>query len=419
MRQAFRAMRRMKAEAGSKGGAGALAASSAFALPPSSTEEGRGESDPAAILTSASMRMSLTLMGALRATVPGLFASMAQTLMDLFQASAPFALGQVGSSSAYLETLTQVREVAERVATVESGSSKDERTQAVALLLSLGVATGSVSDVVRVAMLLLERDAPALPPSASGPLEQLRNHSTPPKVSIPKPGTWTASFPARLDTEAEGTSGSTPSSARQGAGGNGGNGRKDGAAAAGGGCCNPATDGVYVYVWDADTKRVHKVGTGFHGTLAGNVYLSSKKVLDDIRVFKGMEPAPAEEDEEDQDEDEDEGEGEGEAASSQADVLNARPRQSGGDGGIVMSEAAAQRRRSLMGTGLNIGGGLGLGMSDSDDSEPDRLNDAMEGFEEFYEPVDPNGSNESGSFNTANLEVDGISGFGLGSMVPR
>lgn len=56
-----------------------------------------------------------------------------------------------------------------------------------------------------------------------------------------------------------------------------------------------------------------KVGTGFHGTLAGNVYLSSKKVLDDIRVFKGMEPAPAEEDEEDQDEDE----GEGEAASPQ------------------------------------------------------------------------------------------------------
>lgn len=38
-----------------------------------------------------------------------------------------------------------------------------------------------------------------------------------------------------------------------------------------------------------------------------------------------------------------------------------------------------------MGTGRNIGGGLGLGMSDSDDSEP----------------VDPNGSNESGSFNVS------------------
>lgn len=41
------------------------------------------------------MRMSLTLMGALRGTCPGLFASMAQTLMDLFGASAPFALKQV------------------------------------------------------------------------------------------------------------------------------------------------------------------------------------------------------------------------------------------------------------------------------------------------------------------------------------
>lgn len=55
----------------------------------------RPEADPAAILTSASMRMSLMLMGALRTTCPGLFANMAQTLMDLFGASAPFALGKV------------------------------------------------------------------------------------------------------------------------------------------------------------------------------------------------------------------------------------------------------------------------------------------------------------------------------------
>lgn len=55
----------------------------------------RTEEDPAAILISASMRMSLMLMGALRTTYPGLFANMAQTLMDLFGASAPFALGKV------------------------------------------------------------------------------------------------------------------------------------------------------------------------------------------------------------------------------------------------------------------------------------------------------------------------------------
>lgn len=34
-----------------------------------------------------------------------------------------------------------------------------------------------------------------------------------------------------------------------------------------------------------------QVGTGFHGTLAGNVYCSSARVLDDIRALKGMQPA--------------------------------------------------------------------------------------------------------------------------------
>lgn len=43
----------------------------------------------------------------------------------------------------------------------------------------------------------------------------------------------------------------------------------------------------------------NKVGTGFHGTLSGNVYCSSKRILDDIRAFKGMEPAEAEGEDED------------------------------------------------------------------------------------------------------------------------
>lgn len=56
------------------------------------------------------------------------------------------------------------------------------KLQAAALLLSLGIATGSVSDVVGVVKLLLERDAPALPPSAEPFVERLRTHSPPRKV---------------------------------------------------------------------------------------------------------------------------------------------------------------------------------------------------------------------------------------------
>lgn len=61
-----------------------------------------------------------------------------------------------------------------------------------------------------------------------------------------------------------------------------------------------------------------QVGTGFHGTLAGNVYCSSTKVLDDIRAFKGMQPA-VEADGDDQDREEEEaGQGGAGRFSSQA-----------------------------------------------------------------------------------------------------
>lgn len=42
-----------------------------------------------------------------------------------------------------------------------------------------------------------------------------------------------------------------------------------------------------------------QVGTGFHGTLPGNVYCFRPHILDDIRAFKGMEPAPQDEPTED------------------------------------------------------------------------------------------------------------------------
>lgn len=48
------------------------------------------------------------------------------------------------------------------------------------------------------------------------------------------------------------------------------------------------------------------MGTGFHGTLSGNVYCSRKSILDEIRAYKGMEPArEEEEDMADEDEDDD------------------------------------------------------------------------------------------------------------------
>lgn len=49
--------------------------------------------------------------------------------------------------------------------------------------------------------------------------------------------------------------------------------------------------------WFARCLACKQVGTGFHGTLAGNAYCMSKRILDEIRAFKGMEAAEEDEDE--------------------------------------------------------------------------------------------------------------------------
>lgn len=67
----------------------------------------------------------------------------------------------------------------------------------------------------------------------------------------------------------------------------------------------------------------NQVGTGFHGTLSGNVYCSSAKILDDIRAFKGMPPAV----EAEGDDQEEAGQGDTGRSTSQARREKAEERQ--------------------------------------------------------------------------------------------
>lgn len=99
-------------------------------------------------------------------------------------------------------------------------------------------------------------------------------------MSIPRPNTWTAAFVARLDNGPEGTSSADPRAASNFMGVLGLGGSVS-AAAASAACCNPATDGVYVYVWEASSRKVHKVGTFFlfvrvfHPCCASHIYRAS------------------------------------------------------------------------------------------------------------------------------------------------
>lgn len=101
---------------------------------------------------------------------------------------------------------------------------------------------------------------------------------------MPRANTWTASFPARLDTETEGMNGSNRLTSQGGVGRGAGSNGGSGAAAEGGGCSNPATDGVYVYVWHAGSKRVHKVGekgdtTAVYRVCIGRSFIPARGVM--------------------------------------------------------------------------------------------------------------------------------------------
>lgn len=86
-------------------------------------------------------------------------------------------------NGAYKKSLTEYPALLPSSTRVENIKTPFPRNwKAMALLLSLGIATGSLSDVVRVAKVLLEGDSPPLPPSARPFVERLKNHSMPPKV---------------------------------------------------------------------------------------------------------------------------------------------------------------------------------------------------------------------------------------------
>ncbi|CAM9869001.1 unnamed protein product, partial [Phaeothamnion confervicola] len=248
------------------------------------------ESDPNAILTGASIRMSLVLMKALRGSVPGLFQEMARSLGALLAATAPFALAEVpsvacrdslralkafvlevaapasmpvGGSAAAAGSAAAITAAAPSAAAATAAGA-EERAEAAALLLALGVARGSLDDVVAVVSCLLGDGAPPLPPSAAGPWTALMKHRQPLTLPVPAPADTAASFTARLEGE-----------------------RPEAVASA----TALAVDGSYLYVWDADAAAVLKIGTGFHGTIAGSVYARNGDVIAQVRAAKGVKAA--------------------------------------------------------------------------------------------------------------------------------
>lgn len=164
------------------------------------------EMDGGAVLQMAALRVSLSVLKAVKGSSPEIFADFCESLLGLFQvrmvelkcdptrsecdrpaylirllpsfqASPPAALAQIQRHRAQRETLEQIRDFARGVilarptvtallSTAPSAvaAAQKEREHALALLFGLGVARGSVHDLVEVAALLASagKDVPRL-----------------------------------------------------------------------------------------------------------------------------------------------------------------------------------------------------------------------------------------------------------------
>lgn len=228
--------------------------------------------DADAILTASSVRMSLVIMRSLRGSNPELFRAVCETLIDLLQKSSKLALSHVKANSPQAETLNSITQFAREVVTTATGA---ERSEALALMFAVAISKGSVHDVVDVVNHLAAGDE-TLAASASKFKDLLAAHSTSLKMKIPDPHGIISSVTAKIGgATADGTMENVASSV--------------------------ATDGTYLYLWNGVSRSLHKVGTGFNGTIAGNEYNSNTEVFAQLREHLGDEVVDDDENDEDGD----------------------------------------------------------------------------------------------------------------------
>ena len=136
--------------------------------------------------------------------------------------------------------------------------STEDRAYALALMFGLAVTSGSVRDTLRVAQLLRD-GVERLPEKAHLFLNRLEGLSTALTLFVPTPQTIVTDFRVLSIFAASDAAEADYQTA------------------------SFATDGVYLFIWDGLKCALHKVGTGFHGTIAGNQYAINSEVEAQLR----------------------------------------------------------------------------------------------------------------------------------------
>lgn len=135
------------------------------------------------------------------------------------------------------------------------------RAEALALLLAVGLTSGSLSGLLTVVS-HLKKGPDRLPPNAAPFLKRLQNMSTPLDLLIPSEETACGDLVAKLSSDnQEGDIRNRDSSF--------------------------TTDGTHLFIWNSIACSLHKVGTGFHGTIAGNEYVSNTHIIQQLQDMLG------------------------------------------------------------------------------------------------------------------------------------
>lgn len=205
---------------------------------------GAGFDNADALLTATSIKMSLSIMACLGPQNPELFKQFSASLQDLLSRCPPLALSKVLSGSPQGES---VRAIVDYAGNVVSQSNGEDRAHALSLMFALAISSGSLGDVLKM-IIHLKDGVDALPASSAPFVKRLEEMNTPLKLSWPSPSTIVGDFRAKLSQD-------------------------EAAKECSDFCSTIAGDGMHLYVWNGLTKSIVKLGTGFHGTIAGTEYM--------------------------------------------------------------------------------------------------------------------------------------------------
>ena len=231
---------------------------------------------PLEVLLTITSTMCLQIARTLGKENSALNLTLADTVTNLLKNSSQLSFYNLGNSM-LAKTLSNINDFAEDMSASSTGQS---RSAALGLLIAVAITSGSFSKLLNVATLLQNGEGgETIPANCMHFLASLEKREQNFELDIPLQSRVVNQFQAQLIASSSKVLSTTPPSL--------------------------ATDGEFLYVFDANTCSIKKIGSGLHGTMAGSEVTANLAVREQLIAFLGIDDSLdwiAEEKEEKEDE---------------------------------------------------------------------------------------------------------------------